>query len=117
MGGISYNVWLCGLCAGASWFRLLCFPAALTDDGRLLLKHVGASMVQRSDPISAYYWPFLLICSSFFIANLCVANLCIANLCIANLCTANLCIANLCVSNLSVANLCVSNLSVANLCS
>jgi hypothetical protein len=27
MGGISYNVWLRGLCAGVSWFRLLCFPA------------------------------------------------------------------------------------------
>jgi hypothetical protein len=27
MGGISYNVWLCGLCAGVLWFRLLCFPA------------------------------------------------------------------------------------------
>jgi hypothetical protein len=25
IGGISYNVWLRGLCAGVSWFRLLCF--------------------------------------------------------------------------------------------
>jgi hypothetical protein len=27
IGGISYNVCLCGLCAGVLWFRLLCFPA------------------------------------------------------------------------------------------
>jgi hypothetical protein len=27
VGGISYNVWLRGLCAGLSWCRLLCFPA------------------------------------------------------------------------------------------
>jgi hypothetical protein len=27
IGGLSYNVWLCGLCAGVSWFRLLCFSA------------------------------------------------------------------------------------------
>jgi hypothetical protein len=27
IGGISYNVCLCGLCAGVLWFCLLCFPA------------------------------------------------------------------------------------------
>jgi hypothetical protein len=27
MGGMSYNVWLRGLCAGVSWFHLSCFQA------------------------------------------------------------------------------------------
>jgi hypothetical protein len=27
LGGTADNVWLRGLCAGVSWFRLLCFPA------------------------------------------------------------------------------------------
>jgi hypothetical protein len=28
--GISYNVWLCGPCAGAAWDRLLCFPSRVS---------------------------------------------------------------------------------------
>jgi hypothetical protein len=72
MGGISYDVWLGGLCAGLSWFHLLCFPTEcicttirhtgrvtthsicisnnsegskkLLDDDRLLPKHVRASL-------------------------------------------------------------------------
>jgi len=71
MDGIPYNVWLRGLCAGLSWFRLLCFQAEtrnltlwytthsicissnsegstkLPDDGRLLPKHVGASIYNK----------------------------------------------------------------------
>jgi hypothetical protein len=34
MGGISYNVWLRGLCAGVSWFCVLCLP---TDSPKQLL--------------------------------------------------------------------------------
>jgi hypothetical protein len=52
--GISYNVWLCGLCAGVSWFRLLCFPAECicsqlwsTTDGTMLLcsRHLVMDLV------------------------------------------------------------------------
>jgi hypothetical protein len=41
IGGISYNVWLRGLCAGVSWFLLLCFPAGNHDtpSHRLLNQH------------------------------------------------------------------------------
>jgi hypothetical protein len=50
-------MWLRGLCAGLSWFRLLCFP----DDGRLLPKHVGASMqnkglVQSVNIVGHFYY-------------------------------------------------------------
>jgi hypothetical protein len=38
VGGILYNVWLRGLCAGVLWFRLLCFLAQL---GSTTLRHTG----------------------------------------------------------------------------
>jgi hypothetical protein len=85
MGGISYNVWLRDLCAGLSWFpadctqlgsktdnvwyttRSICISSnsegskKLPDDGRLLPKHVGASMQNNGVvQISEYCWLFLL---------------------------------------------------------
>jgi hypothetical protein len=46
MGIISYNVWLCSLCAGLLWFHLLCFPAECTQlgsttDRTTTLRHTG----------------------------------------------------------------------------
>jgi hypothetical protein len=63
IGGISYYVWLRGLCAGVSWFCLLCFLAdnhdtpvhrprkKLPDDGRLLPKHASVHIVGH------FYYP------------------------------------------------------------
>jgi hypothetical protein len=45
MGGISYNVWLRDLCAGLSNLAHRSEGSKkLPDDGRLLPKHVGASI-------------------------------------------------------------------------
>jgi hypothetical protein len=53
MGGISYSVWLRDLCAGFSWYRLLCYPAdclcmicictqlGCTTDGTTTIRHIG----------------------------------------------------------------------------
>jgi hypothetical protein len=51
MSGISYNVWLRGMCAGVSWFHLLCFPAETCRNQYI---------EQRSGKISAYRSSFLL---------------------------------------------------------
>jgi hypothetical protein len=50
MSGISYNVWLCGLCAGVSWFRPLCFPAELSKF--IFSKAITNSTIQRQMTVS-----------------------------------------------------------------
>jgi hypothetical protein len=51
MGGISYNMWLRGLCAGLSWFLRLYFLAELgsTTDGTTTLGSEGSKRLRFPD--------------------------------------------------------------------
>jgi hypothetical protein len=56
MGGISYNVWLRGLCAGVSVYHILCGYVACVPECRYIIYCVVTWPVCRSVGISNTVW-------------------------------------------------------------